>query len=170
MLIRKSMRDDIAGIIAMYPEAFPDEDLVPVVRNLLNDESIALSLVATGEQGIVGNVIFTTCGVEGNDTRAALLGPLAFAPDCQRQGIGSALVRDGLRQLEDAGFDLVCVLGDPNYYGRFGFVPERQVATPYPLPADWADAWQSQYLGEATAAAGTLLVPPPWQHPELWSE
>ena len=154
----------------MYPQAFPDEDLVPLVRELLDDSRITMSLVATTNSKIVGNVIFTTCGVEGGDARIALLAPLAVAPDHQRQGIGGALVRDGLQKLREARFALVCVLGDPAYYGRLGFVPDKRVTTPYPLPAEWNDAWQSQHLGDATTFDGRLLVPSPWQHEKLWTD
>ena len=170
MQVRESTNADIPGIIALYPRAFPEEDLLPVVEALLEDPPIRMSLVATMDEQIAGNVIFTTCGVEDSDARIALLAPLAVAPEFQKRGIGSTLVRDGLRRLQDTGFSLVCVLGDPAYYGRLGFETERDVETPYPLPAEWGDAWQSQYLDKAPACTGKLLVPAQWQHPELWSE
>lgn len=168
--IRESTTGDSQAIVAMYPRVFPDEDLVPVVSELLRDTDITLSLVATTGDEIVGNVIFTTCGVEGNNATVALLGPLAVAPDCQRQGIGSKLVRAGMQQLKEAGFDRVCVLGDPAYYGRLGFLRETGIETPYPMPAEWDGAWQSHALGYVSTCCGKLLVPPPWQHRELWSE
>lgn len=169
MQIRQSTSDDVAAVLALYPRAFPDEDLVPVVTELLDGSSISITLVATRDSEIVGNVIFTECGVEESNAKVALLAPLAVAPDCQGQGIGSALVRDGLQRLNEAGFGLVCVLGDPGYYGRFGFVPEKRLEPPYPIAAEWLDAWQSQYLGNAAALDGRFLVPPPWQHPEYWT-
>ena len=79
MQVRESTSDDIAGILAMYPQAFPDEDLVPVVTELLEDSSISMSLVATSDSKIVGNVIFTRCDVNGRDDRSAMLAPLAVA-------------------------------------------------------------------------------------------
>ena len=170
MQVRESTTADVPGIVALYPRAFPDEDLVPVVEALLEDPPIRMSFVATIDQRIVGHVIFTNCSVDGSDVRVALLAPLAVAPDSQKQGIGSALVREGLRRLQDTGFSLVCVLGDPAYYGRLGFKTERDVETPYLLPAEWGAAWQSQYLDKAPACTGKLLVPAQWQHPELWSE
>lgn len=169
MQVRESTSADIPGIVALYPRAFPEEDLLPVVTALLEDPPIRISLVATIDGQIEGNVIFTACTADGDDARVALLAPLAVAPERQRQGIGSELVRDGLRRLREAGFNLVCVLGDPAYYGRLGFVPERNVATPYPLPPEWAEAWQSQPLADVTTGAGILRVPAQWQHPELWS-
>ena len=114
--------------------------------------------------------MFTLCGLAGSSFRAALLGPLAVAPAWQRQGIGSAIVRAGLQRLKDADVDLVCVLGDPAYYGRFGFVPETLVEPPFSLPAEWGGAWQSHYLGDTTVSgSGKLTVPPQWLQPAVWS-
>lgn len=168
--VRESKQDDSAAIESLYPEAFPDEDLLPLVRDLLSGAVVCLSVVATIDTRIVGHAIYTKCGVVGSSVNAALLGPLAVSPAWQRQGIGSAIVRTGLRRLEEAGVNQVFVLGDPAYYGRFGFVPERLVEPPFPLPAEWDGAWQSQNLVEtSTPHAGLLSVPPPWLQPALWA-
>ena len=168
-VVRESVRGDHAAIESIYPAAFPDEDLVPLVRDLLRAPEVAMSLVATLGSAVAGHVVFTRCGIEGGDIRAALLGPLAVAPMWQRRGIGSALVRNGLGRLRDEDVHLVCVLGDPGYYSRFGFVPDTLIAPPYPLPAEWSDAWQSLYLGDPAApCAGRLSVPEQWLQPGLW--
>ena len=168
--IRESRRDDSAAIASLYSEAFPDENLLPLVRDLLNNAAPAISLVGTIGTQIVGHTIFTKCGVVGNSVNAALLGPLAVAPAWQRQGIGSAIVRAGLLRLQDTDVNWVYVLGDPAYYGRLGFHPESLVEPPFPLPAEWEGAWQSQDLGETTTpCAGKLSVPPPWLQPTLWT-
>jgi putative acetyltransferase len=168
--IRESVKADAAAIEALYPEAFPDEDLLPLVRDLLQDARIAVSLVGAIDLLIAGHVIFTKCGVVGNNIKAALLGPLAVAPAWQRQGIGSAIVCAGLQRLKDADVPLVCVLGDPAYYGRLGFVPETLVEPPFPLPTEWSGAWQSQNLDDTRVLrAGKLTVPPQWLQPALWA-
>jgi putative acetyltransferase len=168
--IRESVQADISAIESLYPEAFPDEDLLPLVRDLLQHPAIAVSLIGAIDLRIVGHAMFTRCGVVGCSVKAALLGPLAVAPAWQRQGIGSGIVRAGLQRLTAAGVGLVCVLGDPAYYGRLGFVPETLVEPPFPLPAEWQGAWQSQYLDVTTApCSGKLNVPPQWRHAELWS-
>ncbi len=168
--IRDSATQDRAAIAALYARAFPDEDLLPLVRDLLDDPGVTISLVAVVDSAIVGNVIFTTCHVDSIDTRAALLAPLAVDPASQRKGIGSALVQCGLQRLRDAGIGMVFVLGDPAYYGRFGFRQEASVGAPYPLPLDWADAWQSQRLTDAVAPlSGKLALPRYWLDPALWS-
>lgn len=168
--IRDSNPDDSATIESLYAKAFPEEDLVPLVRDLSNDTAVAISLIGTIDEQIVGHAILTKCGVAGSSAEVALLGPLAVAPEWQRQGIGGAIVRAGLQRLEDADVELVCVLGDPAYYGRLGFLPESLVEPPYPLPDEWAGAWQSQKLGEPTTRrAGKLSVPRQWHHPALWA-
>ena len=168
--IRESVQGDAAAIESLYPEAFPDENLLPLVRDLLQDSAIIISLVGTIDLQIVGHAIFTMCGVVGSGVKAALLGPLAVTPVWQRRGIGSAIVRAGLKRLKDADVNLVCVLGDPIYYGRLGFVPETLIEPPFRLPTEWSGAWQSQYLGgTATPCVGKLSVPPQWLQPALWA-
>jgi putative acetyltransferase len=168
--IRDSLPADNPSVEALYPRAFPDEDLLPLLRDLLEHRDITISLVATVDARIVGNIIFTRCEIDSGTQDVALLAPLAVAPEWQRQGIGSALVRAGLRRLRDEGFGVVYVLGDPAYYGRLGFAAERSVRTPYPLPEDWTDAWQSQCLAAAVAPpAGNLSLPDFWLDPALWS-
>ena len=131
--IRKSLPSDIASIEKLYPDAFPDEDLLPLVRELLSEETIVQSLVGIVDRALVGHVIFTTCGIAGRPDKVSLLGPLAVAPAWQRQGVGSALVREGLQRLKNTGAIQVYVLGDPAYYKRVGFEPEAGVTPPASL-------------------------------------
>lgn len=167
--IRESAPGDRAAIEALYPEVFPQENLLPLVSTLLKARGSVLSLVALHGQALVGHGVFTMCSIKGSRARVALLGPLAVAPAVQKQGIGSALVRAGLQRLVRDGVASVFVLGDPSYYRRFGFAPETRVAPPYALPEDWRGAWQSRRLGAvAPPGAGTLCVPPPWREPALW--
>ncbi len=168
--IRDSVPDDIALIEAVYPGAFPDEDLLPLVRSLLSEKSIVLSLVGIADIALVGHIIFTTCGIVGRTDKVSLLGPLAVAPDWQQQGVGSALVRSGLRRLKNAGIGQIYVLGDPAYYGRFGFEPNDSVTPPYSLPKEWHGAWQSLTLrDDMPPLQGTLTVPPVWRQRALWA-
>ena len=168
--IRDSTPSDLQQIESLYPKAFPDEDLLPVVRALLKEAAGVLSLVAREGTGVVGHVIFTDCRVAGSGLRVAMLAPLGVVPDHQRQGVGGRLVRTGLQRLKDAGTDRVFVLGDPNYYGRFGFRADDRVAPPYPLPEEYRGAWQSLGLRDrARPLEGDLTVPPPWRDKALWS-
>ena len=169
--VRASTPADVVALESLYPAAFPDEDLLPLVRRLLAESKSVLSLVAIIADQVAGHVIFTHCGVAGSDIKVSLLGPLAVAPERQRHGVGTALVRAGLRKLEQEGVSLACVLGDPAYYGRHGFEVEQSIQPPYPLPAAWNEAWRSQYLGVTRPkVSGQLLGPPQWREPALWGE
>jgi len=168
--IRDSVPADLVAIESLYPEAFPDEDLLPLVRDLLPNTTVTTSIVGEIDSRIVGHVIFTKCGVTGKRTSAALLGPLAVTPAWQGQGIGSALVRAGLRKLKDRDVCFVCVLGDPAFYGRLGFLPESSIRPPFRLPAEYDGAWQSQIVGDKSAScSGKLSVPRQWLEPALWA-
>ena len=166
--IRGGTASDFGKIERLYPDAFPEEDLGPIVRALLQETPGTLSLVAVAGSELVGHIVFTSCRV--GDAPVALLGPLAVATAWQRRGAGSALVREGLERLRAAGVSQVFVLGDPTYYRRFGFAPERSVATPCPIPEDWRDAWQSlSSKADTPKLRGTLTVPPAWADPALWA-
>ncbi len=168
--IRETGACDFPLIERLYPDAFPNEELRPLVRDLLQDTPNLLSLAAFVEPTLIGHIVFTPCGVTGGNGAVALLGPLAVATAWQKAGIGSALVRAGLDRLRPAQFDQVFVLGDPAYYGRFGFEAERSVAPPFPLPEEWREAWQSIALRrDAPKQRGTLSLPRAWNEPTLWA-
>lgn len=170
LAIRESLVPDRVAIESLYPKAFPDEDLLPLVREQLRDPYCTISLVAVIDSTVVGNIIFTKCGVSGCNIKAALLAPLAVDPIHQKQGVGSALIQAGLRRLREEAFSMVFVLGDPAYYGRFGFETESSIGTPYPIPPEWSDAWQSQWLVDAGGNhGGKLSLPRYWLDPALWS-
>ena len=168
--IRVSAPHDRPAIEAVYPDAFPDEDLLPLLCELLTGEHDVISLVGAIDGCVVGHVVFTMGTVGGDQVRAALLAPLAVASSWHGRGIGSQIVHAGLERLRDNGVGHVFVLGDPNYYRRFGFVPEVDVEPPYPLPEAWRVAWQSIKLGDEDApASGMIRLPHPWLRPELWA-
>ncbi len=168
-VIRESRPADLPALEALYPAAFPEEDLLPLVRDLLRQEAGVLSLVAAAGGVPVGHVVFTRGDLAGAPGVVALLGPLAVAPDRQGRGIAGDLVREGLRRLRADGVRQVNVLGDPAYYGRFGFAPDRTVLPPCPLPEDWSEAWQRLSLGDGgPLPGGRLELPPPWRNPALW--
>ena len=168
LTIRDLGTDDIAALDALYPAAFPEEDLLPVLRGLRAEPDGVLQLVALRGATLVGHIAFTSCEVPDTPRTVALLAPLAVSPDAQRTGVGSALVREGLDRIRSMGVAQVNVLGDPAYYGRFGFTPDRFLAPPYDLPKDWETAWQRLPLQSGGPPEGRLRVPAPWRDPRLW--
>ena len=180
LAIRNSTAADSAAVEALYARAFPDEDLIPLIRELIEDTELVISLIATIGNEVAGHGLFTCLpNCRNTNRKAALLGPLAVDPARQRAGIGSAIVQHGLQKLEKENTDVVFVLGDPGYYSRFGFMPESYIAPPYSFPEhlketelwlQWKDAWQSVYLSsKPVTTSEKLAVPEPWQHQELWT-
>ncbi len=170
LTFRQSRPEDIAALDQLYPAAFPDEDLLPLVREFLAMETGVLSLVAIADSVLAGHVIFTACSIDG-EAKVALLGPLCAAPARQRQGVGTALVREALQRLRRDGTLHVLVLGDPAYYSRFGFSADHGVKTPFPIPEKWLGAWRCLTLKDGLKSpVGELVVPAPWRKPALWAE
>ncbi len=167
--LRETTPDDTPQVLALYPKAFPEEDLTGIVGELLALDKGVLSLGAFLGEALVGHAIFTFCSTADDSGKAALLGPLCVGPQQQHAGIGTALVKTGLERLKGKGIAAVFVLGDPNYYQRFGFVAESAVQPPYPLPTEWAGAWQSlSFAKHAPLKSGQLRLPEPWMQPAYW--
>ena len=167
--IRATTAGDLGALERLYPAAFPEEDLRPIVRDLLAAPDGVVSLVALRDGGIIGHVALSLCGVGGHPGAVALLGPLAVVLDHQRQGVGRELVRAGLAEMRKCGVQRVCLLGDPAYYSRLGFRVERAVLPPYELPPGWDSAWQSvDLLDVPPGLSGTLDLPPHWRNPAYW--
>lgn len=158
---------DLSGVEELYPLAFPEEDCIPLIRALWKADGITMR-VAEDDTGIIGHITLTECSIEGQETRVALLGPLAVHPDHQKQGLGTALLNTGIEAMRAARIDIICLLGDPKYYSRHGFSQEFDINPPYEIPEVWHPAWQSRLLGETAPAAGNLIVPAPWQDPVRW--
>ena len=99
-----------------------EADIVDALRDHGN---AVLSLVAILDEEVVGQVLFSPATFdEAQPALPALgLGPLAVTPVYQNQGIGSALVREGLDECRRLGYGSVILLGHPSYYPRFGFRP-----------------------------------------------
>ena len=166
---RETGSEDLPALERLYRHTFPDEDLLPLVRDLLAGDQDVLSLAAIEGAAIVGHVAFTRCMIGADGLRAALLGPLAVAPDHQRQGIARAIVAAGHDRLAREGIGHVFVLGDPAFYSRLGFTREDAVNPPYALPDEWDGAWQSLGLLDGPPPpAGDLTLPAVWMRPELW--
>lgn len=84
-------------------------------------DGLSVSARARDQGTLLGNIRFWPAWLGGEEV--LLLGPLAVDPDHQGEGIGRALVAEGLKRARARGYGLVLLVGDPAYYGRFGFEP-----------------------------------------------
>ncbi|HUQ72359.1 MAG TPA: N-acetyltransferase [Planctomycetaceae bacterium] len=153
--IRDEQPGDEAGIRRVHQAAFPTELEGQLIDDLRRAGRLTSSWVAKYDDDIVGHIAFSPVTV-GDNQRGLGLAPLAVRPERQRQGIGGALIRAGVAACRhrDAGF--IVVLGDPAYYGRFGFQPasQWQLADEY----GGGDAFQALELipGSIPAAGGLV--------------
>ena len=125
MTISEETEADFLVIAALTRTAFGGEYEVELIQKLRAAGLAIVSLVAIEEGSIVGHILFSELAVElnGRTVKSAALAPMAVLPERQRQGIGSKLVETGLRVLRNRGYEAVIVLGHPDYYPRFGFLP-----------------------------------------------
>lgn len=142
VIIRPEEPGDEAAIARIVEAAFGNPGEAQLVETLRADGDVVLSLVAERDGDIRGHILFSRLFVEkdGSRTPAVALAPLAVDPDHQGEGIGTALIDEAHLRLQQKGEILSVVLGDPDYYGKFGYAHER------------AKNFASDYQGEALQA------------------
>jgi putative acetyltransferase len=124
--IRDARLEDIPAIYDLTKRAFApmpfaggnEQDLINTARDA---GALSISLVAEIGSRIVGHVAFTPAMAADNTLGWFGLGPVAVEPELQRKGIGQQLINEGLRKLRAWNAAGCIVVGDPNYYQRFGF-------------------------------------------------
>jgi putative acetyltransferase len=126
MKIRAEADGDVATIRALTSAAFATArhssgTEAAIIEALRDAGALTLSLVAERLGVIIGHVAFSRVTISGDAGGWFGLGPVSVQPALQRQGVGDALIRDGLARLQGQGAQGCVVLGDPAYYRRFGF-------------------------------------------------
>ena len=141
MRIRLERLSDLDAIRAVNRAAFGADVEANLVDALRREASPIISLVADDEGAVIGHVMFSPVSIDGEAAGAPpLMGlaPLAVLPDRQRQGIGGALIREGLAACRLGRVGAVVLVGMPEYYPRFGFVPASRfgLRCEYDVPDD----------------------------------
>lgn len=166
--IRTETPFDIKEIFAMHNDAFAQDGEARLVNALRNDGDFSadLSLVAIHEDRIIGHVLFPPIAIESDDTTqkgvpARALAPLGVDPAFQCQGVGAALLEEGLNTCRRLGHRAVIVVGHPGYYPRFGFSTARSfgITAPFPCP-DEAFMAIELVPGGLDGVHGTVRYPP----------
>ncbi|HEX5038354.1 MAG TPA: N-acetyltransferase [bacterium] len=133
--VRNEVPSDAAALHRLHKEAFGREEEARLVETLRWDGDLVpgLSFVAESEGRIVGHLLFTTLSAPARSPLALALAPLSVSPEFQKKGIGAQLVSAGLKRARKLGFQIAVVLGEPKYYGRFGFSVElgKKIVCPY---------------------------------------
>ncbi len=132
MEIRNEQSGDLPAIFqlttdAFAPMSFSDGTEPAIIDNLRTSGNLTLSLVAVKDGTLVGHVAFSPVSIGSLTNGWYGLGPISVQPALQRKGIGSALINEGLRILRELGADGCALIGDPDYYSRFGFISDGNV-------------------------------------------
>lgn len=117
LIVRDEMEADRAAIRAVVEAAFGQPDEANLVE-MLRTTAGTISLVAEETGDVLGHIALSPMQAP---FRALGLAPVSVTPERQGQGIGSALIREGVLRAKSLGYAAIFVLGDEGYYGRFGF-------------------------------------------------
>ena len=101
-----------------------------IVDALRMSGALAVSLVAEANGSVVGHIAVSPVSIADGTSAWFGMGPVSVLPEHQRRGIGSQLVREALRLLRSRGAGGCVVLGEPEYYGRFGFQADANLVLP----------------------------------------
>lgn len=166
-IIRPENTCDGTGIRELNVMAFDNGEneasLVELIRE--SEHFISnLSLVAAKEDGeIIGHILFSVIHLvtEQGIFPTLSLAPMAVKPDYQNSGIGSDLVNKGIKACRDLGYEHVFVLGHPNFYPRFGFMPASQlgITPPFPVSEEVFMALEIE-KGSLAGLHGKIKYPP----------
>jgi putative acetyltransferase len=153
--VRPEQTGDVDAIYAIHAASFPGVDEARLVDLLREGGQLSVSLVAEVEGAVVGHVGFSPVTVASGAIGAGLA-PLAVVESHRRRGVAAELVRAGLVACSTAGFGWVVVLGEPEYYGRFGF----RAAADFGLSDEYGGgaAFQALELAPGALPIGAGLV------------
>ncbi|MFX0203545.1 MAG: GNAT family N-acetyltransferase, partial [Candidatus Hodarchaeota archaeon] len=131
MIIRKETASDIEAITQVTIAAFRTLPISNhteqfIIKALRAAGTLTLSLVAEIDGRVVGHIAFSPITISDGTRDWYGLGPVSVLPECQRQGIGKALIHEGLSRLKGIHARGCCLVGHPEYYKKFGFdnIPE----------------------------------------------
>ena len=128
-VVRMRIEDpgDAQQIRDLLEASFPGDGEALLVDRLRSDGDIVLSLVAEDEGVVIGYIAFSRLIVEGGETpfRAVALAPLSVYTDYQQQGVATRLVHEAHACLAALGETLSVVVGEPDFYARFGYSNRR---------------------------------------------
>ena len=126
-MLRTERPGDMLPVYELVSAAFGRPDEAELVNRLRECGAAVVTMVEEEEYEFMGHLMLSPITIDGQEGPWLGLAPVAVHPDWQGQGIGSDLVREGLDTALEMDWKAVVVLGDPAYYGRFGFMSNARL-------------------------------------------
>ena len=126
VLVRSETSADVSAIAEVTAAAFKTLAISGhteqfIIAALRAAKALTVSLVAEVDGRVVGHIAFSPVTISDGSPNWYGLGPVSVLPECQRRGIGSTLIQEGIARLKDLGARGCCLVGHPDYYRKFGF-------------------------------------------------
>ena len=126
IVIRNETDADVSVIAEVTAAAFKTLEISHhteqfIIAALRAAKALTLSLVAEADGRVIGHIAFSPVSISDGTRNWYGLGPVSVLPAYQRQGIGKALIREGLSRLKEMNAQGCCLVGHPDYYRKFGF-------------------------------------------------
>ncbi|HJL60871.1 MAG TPA: N-acetyltransferase [Pseudomonadales bacterium] len=121
-MIREAQESDLEEVFNLIHSSFSNKAESDLVKQLISDEDVLINLVVESSDTIIGNIVVSKVTMEP-DTGLFCGGvaPLSVLAVHQSSGVGSQLMKEAIKKSKEMGMDALFLLGDPNYYKRFGF-------------------------------------------------
>tara|TARA_B100000953_G_C17854420_1_gene369427 strand:- start:61 stop:546 length:486 start_codon:yes stop_codon:yes gene_type:complete len=122
-MIREAQESDLEEVFNLIHSAFGNRAESDLVKQLISDGDVLINLVVESSGTIIGNVVVSKITMEPDlGLFCGGVAPVSVVPDQQSSGVGSKLMTAAINESKKMGMDALFLLGDPNYYKRFGFV------------------------------------------------
>lgn len=132
MIIRNETESDIEVIFEITKSAFENHPFSNnteqfIIKALRAADALTVSLVAEIDGKLIGHIAFSPVTISDGSDNWYGLGPISVLPDYQKQGVGKSLINEGIRLLKELGGQGCILVGEPNFYERFGFRSPREL-------------------------------------------
>ena len=121
-MIRETRESDLEEVFNLIHAAFGNRSESDLVKQLISDGDVMINLLVELSDTIIGNVVVSKITMEPDiGLFCGGVAPVSVLPDQQSSGVGSQLMTEAIHESKKKGMDALFLLGDPNYYERFGF-------------------------------------------------
>ena len=125
-MIRETRESDLEEVFNLIHAAFGNRAESDLVKQLISDGDVLINLLVESLDIIIGNVVVSKITMEPDiGLFCGGVAPVSVVPDQQSSGVGSKLMTAAINESKKMVIDALFLLGDPNYYKRFGFIVSK---------------------------------------------